>query len=191
MDRKQFLTTLCCAPMAAAGAIPSVGENPTPPLTPCPEKEKFLQVWVQRLMSSLDANVDEATRAQVMHTCGKACYAGAHGATVARPKPGDLDRLLEAIGKFVGPENLRRDGDSIYFNYFSNPRGLKVADGYCLCPIIESAPKTISKTYCQCSVGYVKEMFQRTVPEPVHVELLESVRSGGKACRFLIRLSAA
>jgi hypothetical protein len=184
MDRKQFLTTLCCAPVAALqDAAP-----PPPPLTPCEEKDKFLHVWIQRMMNSLDENLDAASRTKVMQACGRACFRGAHGEPGAKAKAGDLDRFLEQLRGYVGPEALRREGDTIYFNYVKNPRGLRVADGYCLCPIIESEPKTISKTYCACSVGYVKEMFDRVSEKPVRVELLESVRTGGKSCRFAVHV---
>jgi hypothetical protein len=77
----------------------------------------------------------------------------------------------------------------VYFNYVGNPKGLKISDGYCLCPMIEDKPDILSPTYCQCSVGYVKYMFQRLITyKPVQVDLLESLRSGGKACRFKVTL---
>jgi predicted hydrocarbon binding protein len=34
----------------------------------------------------------------------------------------------------------------------------------------------------------VKEMFERAVGKPVRVELTESIKRGGKACRFVVRV---
>jgi len=44
--------------------------------------------------------------------------------------------------------------------------------------------KTLSPTYCLCSVGYVREMHERVLGRPVEVELADSVLRGGKRCRF-------
>jgi len=75
----------------------------------------------------------------------------------------------------------------VYFNYVGNPKGLKIADGYCLCPMLENGPPALSPTYCYCSVGYVGFMFHKLITgKPVQVELLESLRGGGKACRFKV-----
>jgi predicted hydrocarbon binding protein len=74
----------------------------------------------------------------------------------------------------------------VYFKYTGNPQGLKVADGYCLCPILEDAPKDIPPIYCQCSAGYVREIFERGVGKPARVEITETVLRGGKSCRFTV-----
>jgi predicted hydrocarbon binding protein len=87
-----------------------------------------------------------------------------------------------------GKENSYRDSNTVYYNYIQNSKGLKIEDGYCLCPLTEDGPAGLSPTYCICSTGYVKEMFERMMGESVEVELLESLRRGGKKCRFLIQI---
>jgi Family of unknown function (DUF6144) len=77
------------------------------------------------------------------------------------------------------------------FRYTQKLRGLKVADGYCLCPILEDAPKDVSATDCQCSVGYVRAIFEQGLGKPAKVELAESVRRGGKGCNFTVRFPTA
>jgi len=44
-------------------------------------------------------------------------------------------------------------------------------------------------TYCHRSVGYVAYMFERATGRPTRVDLLESLRGGGKACRFAVQVS--
>ncbi len=84
---------------------------------------------------------------------------------------------------------ILREGDVVYFNYRGNPAGLQIADGYCLCPLVEDGPADLSPTYCHCSVGYVAYMFERSTGRPTRVELLESLRGGGKACRFAVHVA--
>lgn len=79
----------------------------------------------------------------------------------------------------------------MHYQYTQNPKGLKVADGYCLCPIFEDAPKGVSPTYCQCSVGYVRAIVEQGLGKPAKVELTESILRGEKGCHFTIRFATA
>ena len=140
-------------------------------------------------MQQLDSKVDQSTREAIMESCGKACYEGAHGKRSAEKRtPEQVEKFLVGMRKYVGADNVRQSGDEtlIYFRYTANPQGLKTSDGYCLCPILEDAPKDISPTYCHCSVGYVKEIFERGLGKPARVEVTETVLRGGKSCRFTV-----
>jgi hypothetical protein len=118
---------------------------------------------------------------------GRACAAGAYG-LLDPSKTTTLDAFIARLQTHVGEENAYRQGDTVFLNYVGNPDGLKVADGYCLCPLVEDGPEDLSPTYCHCSVGYVGFMFERAIGRPVRVELLESLRGGGKSCRFAVRV---
>lgn len=162
-----------------------------PEETPCSEKMEFTQKWVKRFFDILDQQTDEGTRRKIMHANGAACAKGAYG-DISDEKPATLEEIDKKITQWqngLGKENIHREGNMVYFNYVGNPKGLKISDGYCLCPMIENGPATLSPTYCQCSVGYVKYMFQKLITfKPVEVELLESLRGGGKACRFRVTI---
>ncbi len=189
MDRKEFLKNAG----VAAGSLAFLGApcsclagtfTSDPPVTPCEKKQEFAQIWMKRFFDALDQNVDEETRKKLMHANGSACYRGSLGGETVKPMP--VDDWIAAIQKYVGKENCRREKDAIYFNYVGNPEGLKVDDGYCLCPIVESGPPGLSGTYCECSIGYVTDMFEMHTGNKYHVELLESLKRGGKKCRFKI-----
>jgi hypothetical protein len=152
---------------------------------------EFAQQWVKRFFDIVDQHLDEDTRIKLMQSNGAACAKGAYG-DFTNDEPATLDEIDEKIlewQKDLGKENIYRQDGTVFFNYVGNPDGLQISDGYCLCPLIENKPEILSPTYCQWSVGYVKYMFQRFITfKPVQVELLESLRSGGIACRFKIIL---
>jgi predicted hydrocarbon binding protein len=52
--------------------------------------------------------------------------------------------------------------------------------------MVENVPTGLSPVYCHCSVGYVKEMFEQATGKSIQVALKESLKRGGKACRFHI-----
>ncbi len=57
----------------------------------------------------------------------------------------------------------------------------------CYCQIgVKEAEGPISKTYCRCSLGWMKSLFKTLLDKPVEVELIESIVSGGKTCQFVI-----
>ncbi len=162
-----------------------------PEETPCSEKMDFTQKWVKRFMDVLDQNLDSATFNKLMKINGALCAKGAYG-ELTPMKESTLEEIDSTISKWqggLGKDNIYREGNTVFFNYVGNPKGLKIADGYCLCPMLEDGPKTLSATYCQCSVGYVGYMFEKLITgKPVKVELLESLRGGGKACRFKVTI---
>jgi hypothetical protein len=200
MNRKQFLQLGgCCAVLTAlqrlSGAAPAAASEPALPpapapsglpLTPAQERIEFAERWAKRFFDIFDAHLDEATREKIMMANGRACHEGSlHG---RKEPPISVDDFVARVQSYVGAEAIHREGDTIYFSYVQNPRGLKVADGYCLCPLVEKGPAGLSGTYCLCSVGYVQHMFESATGRPVKVELLESLKRGGKTCKFKITL---
>jgi len=148
---------------------------------PCQKKQEFAQAWIKRLMENMDAQLDEETRVKLMESCGRACFRTSHGeAGATKPQPGDLEKVLAWLKQFAGEDGVRKEGNAIYFSYGSS--------GRCFCPLVEDGPPTLSATYCQCSGGYVKDMFARAVGKPVKLELTESIKRGGKACRFAVQV---
>jgi hypothetical protein len=193
MDRKQFLKTAgrigvaCCGlsllPGRADADARQTVAGAAAPVTPDARKVEWAKLWTKRFFDVLDDELDEPTRRRIMEHNGTACHrASLKGAT----PHATLDQLVRSIAEHSGPDSIRREGDTVYFNYVKNERGLKVADGYCLCPLVEDGPPGLSKTFCYCSVGYVRDMFETITGRKAKVELLESVRSGGKACRFRV-----
>ncbi len=212
MDRKQFLGTSlpllaglglgCPRPGAADAGAQAPKPLPGEPGkgAPCPRaagdyahassfeaRTDFGKKWVGRFMRVMDERIDEKTRLGLMEANGRACAMGAYGP----PDPAKtlaVDDFVARLARYVGPENARREGDVVHFNYVQNPAGLRTSDGYCLCPMVEDGPSDLSPTFCQCSVGYVAYMFEKNLGRAVRVELLESVRRGGKACRFAVHV---
>ncbi len=193
MDRKEFLKSCgflgagsCLFPHSIGMAAESFPDDSKE--TPCKEKEEFALKWVKRFFDNFDASLDEPKRREIMERCGKSCFEGSiQGRKIS---PIDVDRLIDAINKSTGEIAAKRDGNVVDFHFVANPNGLKVADGYCLCPLVESGPEGLSGTYCDCSVGYVREMFRTYTGKAVSVELLESLKRGGRTCRFRITINS-
>lgn len=87
-------------------------------------------------------------------------------------KCNDLDafaREYEASGS--GSFTLACDGDTLIFTY---PR--------CYCDCVQRVNEPVSKTWCLCTLGYTKKLFDAVFECDTEVELLESIKTGGKRC---------
>ncbi len=202
MERKNFIKKLLvsglgcgCAMSLQANTISlpakqtykKSGENTQE--TPCNEKVEFTKKWIKRFMDILDENIDEEIRKKIMMTNGIKCAKSAHGENKEIVKPLSYEEIDTGIAewqKIIGEENIYRKDNLIFLNYVQNPNGLKISDGFCLCPMVEDGPASLSPTYCYCSVGYVQYLFYSFIGKKVNVELLESLRTGGKSCRFKV-----
>ena len=193
MNRKEFLTTVLCSGTGAVAcsALPCCGltnqtnkaenENKT---AAADETLKFADAWVKRMMTVVDSQLDPSSRERLLENMGRACYIAQHGPRPAEVPAGSLDRLIARLKKWAGEEGVRRAENAIHFTY--GPAGADKRR--CLCPMVESITEGLSPTYCQCSTGYVREMFEQATGKSVEVTLTESLKRGGKACRFLIQL---
>jgi predicted hydrocarbon binding protein len=134
------------------------------------------QRWIENLMAAMDAHLDEGTRAALLEPCGRAC-AQTGAMASAKKCQGDVDKLVATLERWIGQGNAHRDGGVVHVVY---PR--------CFCHLVAKGPERLPETYCLCSRGWLKEMFETVVNHAVEVALLESVKCGGEQCRFTVTL---
>ncbi|MFC1718798.1 DUF6144 family protein [Candidatus Poribacteria bacterium] len=136
-----------------------------------------LHTWIRALISSMDNQLDEKTRAAVLENCGRACANLGFIDTVkcCKDSAKSTDELLDDLRKVWG--HLHRDGDDIYVVYEE-----------CYCPLVNEYPGKLSPTFCNCSRGWVREVLETVLEKPVEVELEQSIKQGDQVCRFSIQL---
>jgi predicted hydrocarbon binding protein len=60
----------------------------------------------------------------------------------------------------------------------------------CYCGLLRALPEgeTVSKTYCNCSKGFVEKYWEAVLQKPVKVDVLQSAVSGASECKFAIHI---
>lgn len=174
MNRKQFVSAL-----VTIGAGTAAGQTAeTPAQAPPPDPQAgFRQAWIKTLMEKMDAQMDEPSRVRLMEECGRACARRGAAAGLSKAAGGDLDKLVSALASHVGAENAKREGGAVRLRY---PK--------CYCPLVSAGLPRLSPTYCNCSRGWVLEVFGTVTGKPVKVEMLSSIKRGDAVCEFLIRI---
>lgn len=134
--------------------------------------------WIACLIAGLNEHVDEKTRATILEQCGRQCQSQSFikKARGIYQKSKSIDEFLEKLGQAY--KHLHREGDKVYIVY---PR--------CYCSQVNEIPKgKLSATYCNCSRGWAKALFEGALGRTVEVIMEKSIINGDNQCKFRILL---
>ncbi len=56
----------------------------------------------------------------------------------------------------------------------------------CYCACVKRMPKDLSKTWCYCTLGNAEGVFTKVFKTNVRIELLETIKTGGKRCAMKV-----
>lgn len=143
------------------------------------EKE-FVQNWLSDLLESMDRELDEKTKIKLIEGCGRACFNRyTFKQDIARKGKGDIDKLIEAYKQNF---EIWRDGNEVHIRYG------EVSSG-CFCPAAKYRPAKPNDLHCECTRTTHQTVFETAMERPFKVDILETVRRGGKTCHFLVHLT--
>ena len=184
MDRKTFIASslgLVVASLggSARGAAPEA-EPCTARLEGAERENAFVNAWLDDLFDGIDAEVDERARVRLLEACGRACYRRhAFKQEIARKGKGGLAQL-EAAYK----ENFEawRDGEVLHIRYGAVSKG-------CYCPAARRRAPRAHDLHCECTKATHQAVCEAALGRPCRVEILETVRRGGRTCHFAVHPS--
>jgi predicted hydrocarbon binding protein len=133
---------------------------------------------VKALMDVMDQDVDAKKRIAIMEACGRSCIGKStlKKAQKLQQQAADFDELLTLLNENqIGGGHLRRQGSVILASY-----------DRCYCGSVSHTKEAFSDTYCHCSCGWYRELFETILDITVEVELLGSIIQGDKQCTFRI-----
>jgi len=144
--------------------------------------------WMKSAIERLDELADEETKFRIMENCGYNCARmnskAIEQALAKRKKFKTVDEFLEAEQKKpMKGTRLVREGKTLYQYYTPQSYGVR-----CYCEMIAAAEGRVSPTYCHCSKGFVKKLWEDVLEKPVKVDFIQSVISGAKECKFAIHI---
>ena len=58
----------------------------------------------------------------------------------------------------------------------------------CGCPLVRAGLVKLSPTFCNCSRGWIKAVFETVSGRPVEVELKQAISRGDPVCEFVVHL---
>ncbi len=107
-----------------------------------------------------------------MESCGRAC-AKAEAVNAVVNCRGDYQQFQSILSKWLGKNNVWREGNTVHLIYAK-----------CYCRLHADIPDRLFKIYCQCSCGWLKEVFETALKKQVTVDLKSSIKQGAQQCTF-------
>lgn len=134
--------------------------------------------WVESMSALLENTFDGET----VKTIRGNCHCNENGRL--EETAGVLKELYVSAGRdlngFVQAVNERGaawyiEGDRLFTQMLT-----------CECPMLEAAKVSESLTWCHCTAGYNKKLFEAVFETPVEVEVVHSIRQGFDECLLKI-----
>ena len=133
--------------------------------------------WVKSTMRRLEGTFEYNTRKKIRMNCQ--CGYG-------------MDEKLALVKELMSTSTSREDFAS---SEKAKAAGLFYKDGalflqfhFCPCPMLAEVEKLETNTWCQCTTGYSKVLFETAFSCNADVELLKSIKMGDDVCLMKIAL---
>ena len=139
------------------------------------QHQKVTQDWILSLMKNMEEQFLPDLRIRLMESCGRDC-ARRSSIYPTKTEGNDPVSFANTLKRYIGKENVTIEDGMIRLQYDT-----------CFCPLVSKGPDSLPESYCHCSVGWLKEMFEKASGEPVGVELIQSIKRGAPSCQFIIR----
>lgn len=182
MDRKTFLKSLvvigAAVPCGAFGDSPKSGkcEGNT-----CSADAGAVRQFLSDFLRKEERNLDRTTLVKLMQERGRACCRNLKfRQDLIEQSAGDVDKLVELMGKIVGAENCTRAAKTVTLVYPVTK---------CVCGWNPDRPPTPDDPYCECSAENNRTLFETVAGKPVSAKVITSPRRGGVHCTFRLQLS--
>lgn len=131
--------------------------------------------WVNATMSRLEKRFDPKTTKQIRMDCQ--C---GYGMDEKLALLNTLNAAASSMEEFAGSELAMAAG------LFCENGELFLKFLFCPCPMLADVKRLETKTWCQCTTGYSKVLFEKAFGCPVDVELLKSIKAGDDICLMKI-----
>ena len=131
--------------------------------------------WVKSAMKRLEDRFDRPTVKQIRMNCQ--CGYG-------------MDEKLAFVKELVesssSMEEFANQGKAKAAGLFFAEGELYLQFLFCPCPMLAGVDKLDTDTWCQCTTGYSKVLFEQAFGCEVDVELLKSIKVGDEICLMKI-----
>jgi len=136
--------------------------------------------WIRKAVQRLEKEAGKATARKVMQACGMKCC----GPTQQKR----ARRFMEesrSVGELLARLNERGIGGGRL--KLKNKNTIVGGYDWCYCGRVKHTEEPFpSDTYCHCSTGWYRSLFEAAFGKPVRVILKQSILQGARSCEFEI-----
>ncbi len=127
--------------------------------------------WVKSTMSRLEKNFDDS----IIKKIRMKCQCG-YGMQEKIELLNDLITTSSNIEEFANNDKAKEAG------LFVKNNELFLEFRSCPCPMLKDVERLETDTWCKCTIGYSKTLFEKAFSCEVDIELLKSIKMGDDVC---------
>ncbi len=131
--------------------------------------------WVKSTMCRLENKFDEETRKKLRMDCQ--CGYGMEDR---------VNFITELVAASSNMEEFANSDKAMAAGLYCEQGTLYLKFQFCPCPILAGVDKLETNTWCLCTTGYSKILFEKAFGCEVKVELLKSIKMGHDICLMKI-----
>lgn len=176
MNRNQFLKKLLviCTAISGISLLEGKSSMAQAKNTQPEKRATFKEKWIVTLMKNMEMQLDEHTRCRLMESCGREC--AKRGAIKIAESSGDINRMIQKLSS-IPDLDIQQQNQDMY----------RVVYHKCFCDLVKKDNARLPNIYCECSRGWLLEMFETAAGKPVNVTIIQTIKRGGKLCEFEVR----
>ena len=131
--------------------------------------------WVKSTMKRLENHFDKSAVLEIRRNCQ--CGYGMDEKLALVKELMDLSSNMEEFGNSDKAQaaGLYYENGDLYLQF-----------PFCPCPMLAEVDRLDTNTWCQCTTGYSKVLFEKAFACEVDVELLKSIKMGDEKCLMKI-----
>lgn len=152
--------------------VKSCGAEPKSPVA----KAKY----IRGLMERFENEFPRGTRERVLQACGRECICASWVVKARKiyEESRDMKDFLARLNKIhLGGGHLELKGGKVTGYY-----------AQCYCSSVNKTRDIWSPTYCNCSQGWLRELFEGATGKRASVKFKTTVIQGGERCEFEVAL---
>ncbi len=132
-------------------------------------------IWVKETMRKMETAFDKDTLISIRMECQ--C---GYGMDEKKALVQKLYASSNSMEEFAGSEEARQAG------LFTENGELYLSFPYCPCPMLARVELLPTMTWCYCTMGYSKKLFEDVWGCEVEIDLLKSIKMGDEMCLMKI-----
>jgi hypothetical protein len=139
------------------------------------------KIWIKSVIGLLDQELNPEDCNRILEKCGRGCAFGCgivakiQNANLRRENPEEVYQLLRSPELFG--ERITK-GDECYYTTCEQ----------CFCPYVSDSIAETPGSYCECSKGWTKQVFETAFGRPAEVEIEQTIIRGAECCKMKTRL---
>lgn len=137
-------------------------------------------LWVENMCRALEDHFDKEEIIEIR----KDCYCDENGRLQEAAK--SLREVYESVGCDL--ENMVAVLNESGAGWYMEGKVLYTKMFVCECPMLEQGRIHQSLTWCHCTAGYSKALFEQIFERPVEVEVLQSIKQGFDYCLMRVEI---